>query len=1349
MSGLGEFIKYAALLKLGKAFRTGPINNLFGSTSGSVAQTPLTVTPAASRAAAETTRNSYATANPAWLAQYDGNINFGIFLFYSSNGNSFIVAQNRLGGQWVDNASTVGVQGAPGSGTDFSGLAAGSIPAIGPSPNFVPFESGLVNDGTSVLKSSKSMSLPSAGALTMGNFDFSNGGAAIIATDLSSGRQFYPVAYELTSTGSTKAWRESFGPGVITPAVANTSETFNVPVLTFSLVNVGRGAANRYTFKIPPGAPEVTDCNIRIFGTNYASTVPIFDFKDATGNVGFTFPANATGSPIDAVVNLPQPAFFPDGLPITVNIIGGSGNVRLMGQTLGGQTIPYVEVFGQNSVIQEIADASDTLQTLTAGHGVNVDKTNPRVPVISTPTDTGVILSAALSIVTANAATFENSTVLFDNATGNLDCSISAGQVPPGWAMWIGHSNPGATTGTFSVTITGGTINGLASFTGQKNTAIRIAKTSGAGFSILSFGGDLRGAFVSAAVPTQGTLRLTSFAGVNTDLVVGGNSPKIYFFPNASNALTAAQVKAQFATANSVSDWTAETLNTLTTDFTTTAGAKFVYIAIPSREQISSAAISLNAGVAWTDIGTAFAFFLDADGTNYAVYRAATAVTFTTSPYRIRFTTAQVAVSGITYTGGTPAAQELIVGTGNPNTAQRSNITLVGGRIPNTAVGVVAVQSSNSIRLQTAQEWQTYRFRRIQFTGSGNHVRGIHTLPDLTSANFLAVGDWVEVMNIGGTGNYNCQIQTFNVAQFLTGNLAGNGPTINVSATAVYRITYTGNNTNWLVSQGVGGAEGDDSTIVPQYWAIQSDGSGIVTTNDVEILSGPQLVTQQYSAAGSAVTASLNSATFSFASQVAAATLLRSLTDDPLFPAVEINPNVPSQDAAAAFAYLNNTVLVNSYARGVCIQPDGVAQLKQITFQGGTTMRAALYMSDVSDIVVGATLRVYYSNVTLNNGDFLITAVTPQVGYYDVDYTNADASAALNEGDGTYVVAAAAPVLWWSVSNPVKTGGVWGARLTFFINAARNIASDANPDWWTPGAGHVSWFDGIYQEVLNTAGGNLHTAGYIHADGFIEADGGIALAGKLVPNAPAVSALGQVLYFDPVENTWVPGQPLISQLPVPQAALNSSNYWQVLTFDNTGNLSMQFPRFAGYPVSRLDTVTNGDGVRFDSTLQSWVNSRTMGAVMSRRNSAIQQILPLTDVRIVFDTGDSAQAQNTNETGLTYDSSVNIGRFTNTSGRRVVLQVSLQIAWAQNATGNRFAWVRWNGVPGNRLGYSATSAAPTDVTVNNSSCVVGLDAGQYFEVWVWQTSGGGLDSNTDQGGITLGYGNRIQITRLNA
>lgn len=126
----------------GAGFTLGPPHNLFGDVSGDALAVPTGVDPAANRAAAEGVRDTYFTANPSNLAVYDGNSRLNIRLFYMISSEIVIVHQVRQNSAWVDNGSVTAVRGLPGSGTDFSGISDNHIPAIGPGPDKLPFDSG-------------------------------------------------------------------------------------------------------------------------------------------------------------------------------------------------------------------------------------------------------------------------------------------------------------------------------------------------------------------------------------------------------------------------------------------------------------------------------------------------------------------------------------------------------------------------------------------------------------------------------------------------------------------------------------------------------------------------------------------------------------------------------------------------------------------------------------------------------------------------------------------------------------------------------------------------------------------------------------------------------------------------------------------------------------------------------------------------------------------------------------------------------------------------------------------------------------------------------------------------------
>ena len=98
----------------GAGFALGPLDNYFGATSGDY-DNPGSVAPAANRAAAEAVRDAFAGANPAWLAEYDADVNLTIFLSFTSGGNTTFVAQGRSNSAWVDKDLIIAVQGMDGA----------------------------------------------------------------------------------------------------------------------------------------------------------------------------------------------------------------------------------------------------------------------------------------------------------------------------------------------------------------------------------------------------------------------------------------------------------------------------------------------------------------------------------------------------------------------------------------------------------------------------------------------------------------------------------------------------------------------------------------------------------------------------------------------------------------------------------------------------------------------------------------------------------------------------------------------------------------------------------------------------------------------------------------------------------------------------------------------------------------------------------------------------------------------------------------------------------------------------------------------------------------------------------
>lgn len=747
----------------GAGFAVGQPNNLFGTSAADIGAQPLVVTPAASRGAAEGVRDTYATANPSWLASYDTKPGVGIFLYYLEGTDVVSVGQTRIASQWVDQVSTVGIQGRPGSGTDFSGIAANNIPAIGPGPDYVPYDSGIqvLPDG--------SVLAPRTFGVESGSVDFgdlltlSETGGFLGITNNAVSANYTLVDFATPQNAPSSVPRifaltEAENLFVAQPEFGSTIVSDNI---SFNYTTTLDARTNDVLIKL---AAAVT--NLRVKVTYVPTGVALKYWPDKASWLAGTGASLPAGDNSLSLGDTPMP--LTAGTQINFNIRGTG--LQMLGNALG---VPYLAGMVQRGVFRNLAMYDTSLTDINAGHRVTVDKTNPRIPVVATPTNTGVILSASLTVTSSNRDQLEESTVLFDNATGNLDVGINIAAVPTGWAMWVGHRNALATTATFSVTISGGgTINGASSYSGAKNTVIRIVKTGGLTFDVVVCAGD--------------------------DMSIKGD----------------------------------------------------MYV-----------------------------------------------------------------------------------------------------------------------------------------------------------------------------------------------------------------------------------------------------GSDLTTT------------------------------------------------------------------------------------------------------------------------------------------------------------------------------------------------------------------------------------------------------------GSVTATGGLSMAGKLLPSAPVVSAFGDVPYFDVVNDTWRTGPAPIAGVSV---AGTPSATGQVLRYDaGFGTWVIGQPLLATYPVTLITTLQDGDALRYDLPNQRWVNSRGVGSQFARRQSTAQTVASLTDTRVAFDTGDSFLGFNSGDVGFTYDGTTNIGRFTNTSGRRSLVTVAYQILWQTDTHGIRFAWIRINGITGNRVGYVGLSASGnTDVTVINGAANFALDNGQYFEVWCYHSSNTSLTIGGSAGGVDAGYGNRIQITRMN-
>ena len=322
----------------GAGFALGSPDNLFGTTSGNALDSPVTVQPAASKAAAEAVRDTYATDNPDWLAGYDGNSNLNIRIFFTVDGNSVIVHQIRTGSAWVDNGSVTGVEGLPGSGTDFSGISDFHIPMIGTAPDKMPLDSGIARTdlGTGMYEAAMGMIFP-RDSIQIGHAGVLSGlGALIKGRSFVTGRTFVmPFQYYDMTTGTERTRELSFTGFSRIPSQPDDSVQM-ASTGSFSFPSTEDEIIWRIVLKCPPNG---TLSNFRMRMTIDGMTEPFFYFPDKSkyeDGTGVDVPSGADGIHILDISN--SPMYLLNNPTINIDYAASSGVL------LGTGVIPFFEI---------------------------------------------------------------------------------------------------------------------------------------------------------------------------------------------------------------------------------------------------------------------------------------------------------------------------------------------------------------------------------------------------------------------------------------------------------------------------------------------------------------------------------------------------------------------------------------------------------------------------------------------------------------------------------------------------------------------------------------------------------------------------------------------------------------------------------------------------------------------------------------------------------------------------------------------------------------------------------------------------------------------------------------------
>lgn len=361
----------------GTGFALGPVNNLFGATSGDASVNPRTVSPASSLSAAESVRDAYATANPTWLASYDADNELNIILLYTSASNIFVLYQVRSGSAWVTNSSVVALQGeqggmgniSPGDEAildSFASIAEGrlvvrsadgltQIPAMYDSTlNRVVFEMPIqspegIFEGNTVFVSE--------------NLAIGGSGLAFSIFDIANDRYGFLVGYRYTSTGSTVPFYRKLNPGSpqqqLTKDTNSGSANFQTTITT---------SGDFLITKFVTESTETATGEIVIRETSHTG--------QEIGRYEIAFTANTPTTIFDVFANQDSPIFVENATTYYITVSG----VTLKGTGTGNNFEVYMQTEGlawQERDILTVDDFSaeiirDELATLTGNDRLSI-----------------------------------------------------------------------------------------------------------------------------------------------------------------------------------------------------------------------------------------------------------------------------------------------------------------------------------------------------------------------------------------------------------------------------------------------------------------------------------------------------------------------------------------------------------------------------------------------------------------------------------------------------------------------------------------------------------------------------------------------------------------------------------------------------------------------------------------------------------------------------------------------------------------------------------------------------------------------------------------------------------------
>jgi len=403
----------------GAGFTLGPAQNVFTG---------------ADRAAAESARDTYATANPTWVTNYNADASLNIRLEFTDNSN--LVAQyqvrNEAGNDWVDNQSFVALRGQPGAdGQDGMGVIDQTIPvgtvlrAADDNGTIVAAASSLV-EGSDSVGSDKMIQTAAGKGVAFGGVQVQAAGEAISfqTADLDV---FKPVAAKYDPATGTERPVSLQTSAQSMPAIqTDDTQTISGNTVQFIFASTVSGTATGYQLT-SNGGSAIAGCNIILRYRSHTDNRPLYNYMEDFNSAGFTVPANSS---FTISLGLFGGVDFLEGVPIYASIIAPTGQTlsftggpldQSAEYSIPAQQVPTLTATGNVGAVQGVAYASEGFTGQNVG--VEADGT---VTITSNRPESLPDITTSFRLIAGN-----NISLSVDTGDRSITINSSGGGTPP------------------------------------------------------------------------------------------------------------------------------------------------------------------------------------------------------------------------------------------------------------------------------------------------------------------------------------------------------------------------------------------------------------------------------------------------------------------------------------------------------------------------------------------------------------------------------------------------------------------------------------------------------------------------------------------------------------------------------------------------------------------------------------------------------------------------------------------------------------------------------------------------------------------------------------------------------